>query len=307
MLARGLPLRNMRSRRRASAPQPPRLEVLLVIKASQVAMDLLREAAWRKWFLGLFVTITGILVLLAFSLQLDVVDGAIAGSSLFGSVLFEDIRTASAALDPLFMATTVCAAMGGALFLSVACADFAPSLLSPGRIEHLLSLPVTRAQLLLGTWAGGLGVAIIATVYGSLGVIVLLGVKTGVWRAELLAGALIGVVVFATVYAGMMLAAVLVRSAAFSAAVGLALCILGIVSSNRAAIARAIDPGAGRLIFEWAMVPVPKLGTLAVRAAFLSGHHAFDRTELYRLVGGAGLFTAGILLIALFLFERKDF
>lgn len=278
-----------------------------MIKALQVALDLLREAAWRKWFLGLFITITAVLVLLAFSLQLDVVDGAIAGSSIFGAVLFEDIRTASAALGPLFMATTVCAAMGGALFLSVACADFAPSLLSPGRIEHLLSLPVTRAQLLLGTWAGGLGVSIIATLYGACGVVVLLGAKTGVWNLRLLLGALIGVVVFATVYAAMMLAAVAVRSAAFSAAVGLAVCILGIVSSSRAAIAKAIDPGAGRLIFEWAMVPIPKLGTLAVRAAFLSGERAFDLNELWRLVAGAGLFSGAVLFVALFLFERKDF
>ena len=68
-----------------------------MLKATQVALDLLREAAWRKWFLGLFLTITGVLILLGFSLQLDVVDGAIAGSSLFGEVLFSEIRTASSA------------------------------------------------------------------------------------------------------------------------------------------------------------------------------------------------------------------
>jgi ABC-type transport system involved in multi-copper enzyme maturation permease subunit len=248
-----------------------------------------------------------VLVLLGFSLQLDVVDGAIAGSSFFGEVLFEDIRTASSALDPLFMGTTVAAAMAGALFLSVACSDFAPSLLSPGRIEHLLSLPVTRAQLLLGTWAGGLTVAIISTAYGALGIIVLLGAKTGVWNFKLLGGALLGVVVFATVYAAMMLAAVLVRSAAFSAAVGLATVVLGVVSAARASIAKAIDPGAGRWVFEWAMVPIPRLGSLAVRAAFFAGNHAYDPAELWRFVAGAVTFSAGLLLVALFVFERKDF
>jgi Cu-processing system permease protein len=276
-------------------------------KMLQVALDLLREAAWRRWFLGLFIAITGVLLLLGFTLKLDVVDGAIAGSSLFGSMLFEEIRSVDSALAPLFMGTTVCAAAGGALFLSVACADFAPSLLSPGRIEHLLSLPVTRSQLLLGTWLGGVAVAVIATLYGALGVVVLLGSKTGLWNVRLLLGALIGVAVFATVYAGMMLAAVLVRSAAFSAASGLGLTLLGIVSSNRVPIAKAIDPGLGRQIFEYAMVPVPKLGTLAVRAAFLSGSHGFDTGELLRLLGGAGLFAAGVLALALYLFERKDF
>jgi Cu-processing system permease protein len=278
-----------------------------VKKLLQVALDLLREAAWRRWFLGLFLAISAVLALLGFTLKLDVVDGAIAGSSLFGSMLFDDILSVNAALDPLFMGTTVCAAAGGAMFLSVACADFAPSLLSPGRIEHLLSLPVTRGQLLLGTWLGGVTVAIIATLYGALGVVVLLGVKTGLWNLQMLSGALIGVAVFATVYAGMMLAAVLVRSAAFSAATGLTLTLLGIASSNRAAIAKAIDPGLGRTAFEWAMVPVPKLGTLAVRAAFLSGHHVLDRAELWRLLGGAALFAAGVLALALYVFERKDF
>ena len=160
---------------------------------------------------------------------------------------------------------------------------------------------------MLGTWLGGVTVAILATLYGALGLVVLLGVKTGLWNLRMLFGALIGVAVFATVYAGMMLAAVLVRSAAFSAATGLALTALGIVSSNRVAIAKAIDPGLGRRLFEWAMVPMPKLGTLAVRAAFLSGHHALDHAELWRLLGGAGLFAAGVLALSLFLFERKDF
>ena len=50
------------------------------------------------------------------------------------------------------------------------------------------------------------------------------------------------------------------------------------------------------------MVPVPKLGTLAVRAAFIAGHHGYDAAELGRLLGGAGLFSAGLLLIALFVF-----
>ena len=276
-------------------------------KTLQIALDLLREAAWRKWFLGLFLAISGVLLLLGFTLKLDVVDGAIAGSTLFGEVLFEDIRSMKAALAPLFMGTTICAAGGGALFLSVACADFAPSLLSPGRIEHLLSLPVTRTQLLLGTWLGGVAVAVIATLYGALGVIVLLGAKTGAWNLRLLGGAVIGVAVFATVYAGMMLAAVLVRSAAFSAAAGLSLTVLGIVSSNRVPIAKAIDPGLGRTLFEWAMVPMPKLGTLAVRAAYVSGQHALDASELWRLLGGAFLFAAGMLALALYLFERKDF
>jgi hypothetical protein len=58
------------------------------VKTVQVALDLLREAMWRKWFLGLFLAITAVLVLLGFSLQLDVVDGAIADEALEVPVRF---------------------------------------------------------------------------------------------------------------------------------------------------------------------------------------------------------------------------
>ena len=95
-----------------------------------VARDLLREAFARKWVLGLMVGITLVLALLALFLKLDVVDGAIAGSRLFGAMLFEDIVATDKALRPIYMVAAGVGFFGGALFLAVACSDFAPSLLS---------------------------------------------------------------------------------------------------------------------------------------------------------------------------------
>ena len=67
-------------------------------QALRVAVDLLLEARRRKWFLALFGGITLVLVVLGFSLELEVVDGALAGSKLFGSLLSDDIVSADRVL-----------------------------------------------------------------------------------------------------------------------------------------------------------------------------------------------------------------
>lgn len=272
-----------------------------------VAMDLLREARARKWVLGLFGGVTLLLLVLAFALKLEVVDGAIAGSRLFGALLFDDVVDASAAMRPVLMASAWVLFYVGALFLSVACSDFASELLSPGRIEHLLSLPVARWQLLFGTYLGVLLLTAGAALYGAAGVTVLFGFKIGVWTFSLLQGALLGIAGFAALYAAMVLATFVVRSAAFAAAAGIVTLVLGIVSSLREDIAPSIDEGFGRTLFVWAMKPIPRLAMLATQGAHLAGGKDFDAGLTLRITGGCLVFAAALLVLAWFRFEKKDF
>jgi Cu-processing system permease protein len=51
---------------------------------------------------------------------------------------------------------------------------------SPGRIEHLLALPVRRAELVLGTFLGVIALVLLGAVYASAGLVLVLGSKTGV-------------------------------------------------------------------------------------------------------------------------------
>ena len=272
-----------------------------------IARDLLREAFARKWVLGLMIAITLVLILLGFFLKLDLVDGAISGSKLFGAVLFRDIQPSDVALRPLYMAVAAGGFFGGALFLAIACSDFAPSLLSPGRIEHLLSLPVARWQLLLGTYVGVLMLSVLCTAYGALGITAVFGVKTGQWNWALPAGSLLGVVGFCAIYAAMLTRALFVRSAAASASVGLLILLLGTLASVRESIERTIEPGLGRVLFHWGIQPFPRLVTLADECIDLAGGTPLDLRIVGRVVGGALIFSFGMLAIAVWRFERKDF
>jgi Cu-processing system permease protein len=273
----------------------------------RVALDLLLEAARRKWFLGLFGAITLVLLVLGFSLQLEVVDGAIAGSKLFGSFMSNDIVSANRVMSAVFITVSYLGFYGGAFFLALACSDFAPELLAPGRIEHLLSLPVARWQLLFGTFLGVVALAALGSAYGAGSLTVLLGVKTGIWTAKLLLGSAVGWVGFCALYAVMLTSNFFVRSAALSGALGVVTLILGVVASFRESIAVAMEEGVGRTLFSWAMLPIPRLGTLATAAADLAGSQPVDSSVVARLLGGCFIFSVALLSVAAWRFERKDF
>ncbi len=272
-----------------------------------VSRDLLREAGSRKWFLGLGLAVTGVLGIIAFSLEMEVVDGALAGTRLFGSVIDPSIRSADVALRPLFAAATGLIFFGGPVFMILACSDFAPRLLAPGRIEHLLALPVRRWELLLGTWLGVCALATVCALYGAGGLALILGVKTGVWTWTPLIAAGLAVVNFMTLYAAMLCAATFVRSAALSAATGGGLYVLGVIAGFRHDLLPVFSEGIARRAFEWGTLVIPRVSALGKTAVAIAGSEPVDLPALWSMLGGFAVFALGGLAVACWRFEEKDF
>jgi Cu-processing system permease protein len=273
----------------------------------RVCLDLLREAMSRKWFLGLFLAVTVVLFVLGLSLRMDVVDGALAGVSLFGKLFDSQVQSADVMLRPVFAAATALVFFGGTLFLILACADFGPELFAPGRIEHLLSLPVRRWQLLLGTWFGVLILAATCALYGSGGFVVILGVKTGVWTVRPILGALLSVVSFAAIYGVMLAVPLYVRSAALSVAVGFLFFVAGVIASFRDELGKLFEAGLPRESFEAITSVLPRLGALGVNAVRYSASQPIDSRAMLAIAVGCLLYAAAGLMVGVWRFERKDF
>ena len=163
------------------------------------------------------------------------------------------------ALRPLFRGVSYLVFDGGSAFGILACADFAPSLLAPGRIEHLLSLPVRRWQLLAGTFLGTTILAALGAAYGTAGLTLIIGLKTGVWTARPLLAGLLAALVFAALDAATPCAAVFVRSAALSAATGGLLLVAGIVAGYRISLGRLFEAGVGRTSFLAVTAVLPRI------------------------------------------------
>ncbi len=271
-----------------------------------VAGDLLREALSRKWFMALGGVITLGLVLVLFSLRFEVVDGALATTRLFGEDLGGRGEAVELALRAIFEGSAWVVFYGGVTFGIVACSDFGPSLLVPGRIELLLSLPLRRWELLVGTWIGVLMIATLGAVYGAGGLTLILGWKAGVWTIGPVVAAGLASLSFSAIYAAMLAVSLWVRSAALSAAAGFLLFFAGIIAGYRDSILPAFKPGAGREIFRVASGLVPRISSLADDARAIAGSRPVDLQGLAFNVGGLLLFAAAALALATWRFEGRD-
>lgn len=272
-----------------------------------VALDILREASKRRWMIAMMVAITLLLLAVALTLRMEVVDGALAATRLFGKSMGTDIVAPEVALRPVFRGATYVVFYGGLAFGILSCADFAPDLFSPGRIEHLLALPLRRWELLGGTFLGVFGIALVSALYGSSGLCLVLGVKTGVWTISPVIAAIAAAAGFAGVYGAMLASAVFVRSAALSAAVGGVVFVSGILAGFRDDIVLVFDEGPARIVFRVLTAPLPRISALADVSARFAGGEAIAFSGFGRLLVGLFLFGAACLALGMWHFERKDF
>jgi Cu-processing system permease protein len=277
------------------------------VKAFAIAADVLREASSRRWLLALGVAVTIALILIAFSLRLDVVDGALAATRLFGSDLHLNIRAAEVAMRAVFSAAAYVIYYGGLPFGILICADFAPRLLAPGRVEHLLALPIRRWELLAGTLLGVLTLSTGAALYGAGGLAIILGIKTGVWTLGPLLAAVLAGVSFSAVYAAMLTTAVFVRSAALSDFVGFLLFGFGVMASYRDQIVRFFRPGLTTSLVRGGLSIMPPIAALGDAAARIAGSAEVQLPRLMALIAGVLVFGAAVFAVGALRFDRKDY
>ena len=275
--------------------------------------EVFREAAAR-WTLIAYFTLSSLFILIfAAAVNLDIVDGALAGVKLFGQSV--DVGGNPVEIDKLVLGFE--SGFSGFLYLVgtflalFATAHLVPRLQEKGTIDLYLSRPVGRVKLLLSRYTGGLLLAAANLVYliGTMWLIIvwkthvlhprflLAGVVILFVIAALMAFAfLIGVITSSTgvslmgTYAIFFFAAILVAHDKFSAA----------VSTETAA--RIIDG------LYWILPKTAELGQATV--ALVAGAEAPERlTNINHLAvfGSTALFGVAALSLASWLFSRKDF
>ncbi len=208
----------------------------------------LRDLRARKVVVGLFVVATAVWIALALALQLDIVDGSLAGFRVFGNeALTPPADSLQTAADTLATDSTAGAAdvmsrdeqveedmdapfrganpleslvftaqafvAGAAYWVGILLCLFATgglvaTLVEPGQADLLLAKPLSRAQILAGR-LGGVGVVTLALIaYLICAVWLVMAVKSGIWSPRFLLAIPVIWAMFAVLYGAVTLASV---------------------------------------------------------------------------------------------------
>lgn len=269
-----------------------------------------RELWAKKVVIGLFVVSTLVLLMTAFALNLDVVEGSLAGLRLFG----EDVGAggdgelpAEFTLERIVFGVQAAVA-GAAYWIGILLAIFstAPlftSLLEPGHVDLLLAKPLSRTQLFFGHIAGVWISMLILAIYLLGGVWLIMSIKTGVWNPRFLLSIGIVVAMFGVMYAVVAFMGVWTQSTALALIVTYGLIFISAFLAGGEQLANQLQPG-WRTVFWGLYHTLPNFAEVTATVSNLS--QAESVGSWYPFLS-SGLFGAVLYGGGAFWFTRRDF
>ncbi len=274
--------------------------------------EVFREAAAR-WTLITYFALSSLFILIfGCAVNLDIVNGALAGAKLFGHAVEVG--------DPLSVDRVVLGFESGfsgflyflGTFLALfATAHLVPRLQEKGTIDLYLSRPVGRVPLLLSRYAGGLLLAAVNLVYliGSMWAIVVW--KTHVLHPRFLLSGAVILFTIAALLAFAFLVGVVTSSTGVSLMATYALFFFGAALATHDRIAAAVSTELSARIVQGLYWALPKTAELLqATVTLVAGEGAPDRLAHFNALGVYGstaAFGAASLALASWLFSRKDF
>ena len=275
--------------------------------------EVFREAAARWTLIAYFALSSLFIVVFAAAVNLDVVNGALAGARLFGKPL--DVGGEAVSIDKLVLGFE--SGFSGFLYLVgtflalFATAHLVPRLQEKGTIDLYLSRPVGRVPLLLSRYAGGLLLAAANLVYliGSMWLIVVW--KTRVLHPRFLLSGAVILFTIAALMAFAFLVGVVTSSTGVSLMATYAVFFFSAILVTHDKISAAVSTETAARIVDglyWILPKTAELGQATI--ALVAGAQAPERlanVAHFAVFGSTALFGAASLGLASWLFSRKDF
>ena len=276
--------------------------------------EVFREAAAR-WVLIAYFALSSLFILIfALGVNLDIVDGALAGARLFGQSV--DMGGEKIEIDKIVLGFE--SGFSGFLYLVgtflalFATAHLVPRLQEKGTIDLYLSRPVGRVALLLSRYAGGLLLAAANILYliGSMWLIVVW--KTHVLHPRFLLSGAVILFMVATLLAFAFLVGVVTSSTGVSLMTTYAIFFLAALLVARERIAAAVSTETAANIVKglyWILPKTAEIGQATV--ALVAGKEAPEplvaNLNYFAVYGSTAVFGAVALSLSAWLFSRKDF
>ncbi len=265
--------------------------------------DTFREALARKIFWGLFGLSALLITFFLFVMKIDVVAGATATVSLFGRNA-GPVADVHRLIQGVYGFVAVFLYTWGMFLAVFASAGLIPSLLEPGRIELLLSKPVSRIRILLGRYVGNLLVVGANTIFLVLGVWTIFGWKTGLWPVSFLIAIPTTVFIFSVLLAVVALVGVLWESTALAVMVPVALMIISPILAQEKIARKLLSSEWSRNLWKALYLSTPRVFDVGFSTLATIRDRSFGSLEPLWTSAAFGLV---MLTTALIVFARRDF
>lgn len=264
--------------------------------------DTFREAFARRIFWGFTGIATALLAFLVFIMRIDVVAGALATITIFGRAMpTTDVQGLVKGTQSVIAMVMYFFGMALSVFAS---AGLVAAVFEPGRIELLLSKPVSRAKILLGRYVGNVLVVAVNVLYLTIGSWTIFGIKTGLWGAGYLLSSVFTVFIFCVLLSVIVLVGVLWDSAAVAIMTTFALMIITPILSQTAVIERLLSSEWSRDLVKGLYYILPKTADISVIIRHLILGEAVDS---WMPVWSTALFGAALLGAGIWRFSRRSF
>jgi len=275
--------------------------------------DVMREAAARWTLVAYFLLSTIFIIIFASAINLDIVNGALAGAKLFG----KDVQMHGSEISIEKLVLGFESGFSAILyflctFLAIfATAHLVPRMQEKGTIDLYLSRPVARTKLILSRYVAGLILAGSNIVYLITSIWLIVIWKTHVVHPRFFVAGAIILFVIAALLAFAFLIGVVTSSTAVSimTTYGLFFFSLMLVGHSRieAALSKEWQAWLIKSLY-WVIPKTAELGTAVV--AYVSGDQAPEQivhTLSWTPFLTTAAFGIGCLALASWLFHRKEF
>jgi len=272
--------------------------------------DVFREAAARWTLLAYFFLSTFFIVLFASAVNLDVVNGALAGAKLFGKQVEVSGTLSIEKLVTGFDSVLSVILYALCTFMAVfATAHLVPRMQDKGTIDLYLSRPVSRLKLILSRYLAGLLLATSNVLYLITAIWAIVAWKTHMSHPRLfVAGALI-VFIIATLMAFAFLVGVITSSTGVSIMMTYAIALFSMPLFSHARIEAAMSSEVSAWMIKilyWTLPKVIDIGMAVFGIVMGDKAPAETALKLAPFLSTAG-FLVACLALASWVFQRKEF
>lgn len=265
-----------------------------------------KEAIAKKVLLSIFIIFSAVIIIILLVINLDPVEvlpqlmGNDPNFDFNTFVLWFEIQMISQ--FPFFIIMT--------LFI-VMTSSFIPSMLDKGTVELILSKPVSRSEIILGKYAGGVLIVFAALTYLITIIWLIISFKTGVWHFSFLASILWYTFIFAVLYSLIIFTALVTKSTVLTLIFNMFLLfpITGLLSL-REGVYSLINNKAVEFVLDFIYYLLPKpwdLRTMAVEIIEGKFSAAQGILVAYQPLITSVIFIITILSLSIYYFNKKDY